>query len=251
MSNFNFYFSPTGGTKRVADAVAEGWGGDFIPVDLMGHPVQKWYMEEDSCLFAVPVYNGRVPAPAVEHIRELVGNGALAIAITVFGNRAVDDALVELYDELQKAGFRCMAAVEAVAQHSILPKFGTGRPDQSDREELRGFGAKIRQAAESGSLTGELELPGNRPYKKLKNVPIKPVAVNCCIACGRCGNECPTGAIHMNDMKRTDVVKCITCMHCVVICPAHVRSLNGFTVFAATNLMRKSCGGRKPNKLYL
>ena len=32
--NYNIYFSPTGGTKKVADILVKGFGGEFQNVDL-------------------------------------------------------------------------------------------------------------------------------------------------------------------------------------------------------------------------
>ena len=40
--------------------------------------------------------------------------------IVVYGNRAYDDTFVELQDVLTGAGFVCIAAVAATAEHSIM-----------------------------------------------------------------------------------------------------------------------------------
>ena len=37
------------------------------------------------------------------------------------------------------ADFTCIGAIAAVAEHSILRQFGTGRPDIEDEKELRAF----------------------------------------------------------------------------------------------------------------
>ena len=57
----------------------------------------------------------------------------------VYGNRAYDDTLLELKTRLKRAGFRCAAAVAAVAEHSIMCQFATGRPDPGDLAEYFGF----------------------------------------------------------------------------------------------------------------
>ena len=251
MSNYKIYFSPTGGTQKVADAVAEGWDGKFDVVDLMKITGKKQLCSSDLCLVAVPSYGGRVPSAAVERLELLDGNGAMAVMIAVFGNRAIDDTLTELSDVLERVGFRPIAAMEAVAQHSLVPRYGAGRPDQADRQELAEFAQKIHKAVEENALPGELKIPGNRPYRAYNGVPLKPSVSGGCIGCGICAEQCPAGAIPVLNYRMTDSKKCISCMHCVQVCPKHVRKVNGFMVKVAGLTMKKSCSGRKSNQLYL
>ena len=251
MSYYNCYFSPTGGTKKVADAVASGWGEAFTPVDLLRGDEEITFTAEDICLVAVPSYGGRVPAPVADHLGKWDGNGARAVLIAVFGNRAIDDTLLELSDLLTAAGFHCIAAMEAVAQHSLMAQFGKGRPDADDLSQLQGYAQQIRTALEGGTLPAELHLPGSRPYREYHGVPLKPSVANGCIACGKCAAECPVGAIPLNNVRTTDRKKCISCMHCVAICPKHVRHVSRLMTTVASTKMKKTCSDRKPNQLYL
>ena len=121
--------------------------------------------EEDLAVIAMPVFAGRVPALAVERLRMVNPHGAKCVVIAVFGNRAYDDALLEIQDVAREMGFQVIAAVGAVAEHSIIRKYGQGRPDADDEQTLKQFGADILSKAESSDCTMP-QVPGNRPYKK-------------------------------------------------------------------------------------
>ena len=48
-----------------------------------------------------------------------------------------------------------------------------------------------------------------------------------------------------------DKDKCISCMHCVAVCPKKARNYSKLVSFIAGLKMKKVCSGRKENKLYL
>ncbi len=49
------------------------------------------------------------------------------------------------------------------------------------------------------------------------------VVADGCIACGRCAEECPCGAIFLADDGRYEINQglCMTCGHCAEICPCN------------------------------
>ena len=46
----------------------------------------------------MPVYAGRVPAPAVERLKGMKTSGVKCVIVAIYGNRAYEDALVEMQD---------------------------------------------------------------------------------------------------------------------------------------------------------
>lgn len=46
----------------------------------------------------MPVYAGRVPALAVERLKSIKTSGVKCVIVAVYGNRAYEDALVEMQD---------------------------------------------------------------------------------------------------------------------------------------------------------
>ena len=76
-------------------------------------------------MVAVPSYGGRIPSVVTDMFRNVKADGTKAILVAVFGNRAIDDTLLELQDVLEESGFVCIAGMEAVAEHSLMNQFGT------------------------------------------------------------------------------------------------------------------------------
>ena len=179
-------FSPTGGTLRVCEALCEGLGTIAtatelcVPADEVAVPTIG---PSDLVVVGMPVYAGRVPALAVERLRCVETHGARCVVVAVYGNRAYEDALVEMRDVATAMGFRVVAAVAAIAEHSICRMYGAGRPDEADAHELAAFGAAIRNAMERKEPSHPLVVPGNRPYKQGCTGPF-PTNVRQPMSCG-------------------------------------------------------------------
>ena len=148
MKLYEICFSPTGGTQKAADILAQALSQEILHVDLTdsGKEFSALSLEEDDiAVIAVPSYGGRVPGPAVQRLSRIRANGAKGILVCVYGNRAYEDTLVGLQDVATQAGFRVVSGVAAVAEHSIARQFAAGRPDEQDRIQLRRFAQQIQR----------------------------------------------------------------------------------------------------------
>ena len=251
MKCYQFVFSPTGGTKRVADALTQSWPQPES-IDLSAPDAREAVpvCEADGlALIAMPSFGGVAPRLALERLASIRGNGARCVIAAVYGNRAYEDTLVQMADYAEKAGFRVIAAVSAVAEHSIVHQYAAGRPDETDRRELGEFGARILEKAGRGELSTPA-IPGNRPYKSAGGGMI-PRADASCTGCGLCARRCPTGAIAAENPRATDKGKCISCMRCVSECPAKARKVSGLMTSIAALAIKKACSVRKANELFL
>ena len=230
------YFSPTGTSKKIAEAVAEGIGMKTLHVDLT--PPSASTMERDIgedrlAVIAVPVYGGRVPQTAAVRLSNIKGRGTPAVLIVVYGNREFEDSLLELHDITTENGFNTISAAAFVAEHSYSTAktpIATGRPDALDLEKAQAFGTRVAERLGS-SAPEEPKIPGNRPYTERfratpdpKPPPISPeTLVDTCTLCGVCATSCPTGTITVSDQVSTVKEKCIRCSACVKSCPTGAR----------------------------
>lgn len=253
MKFYEICFSPTGGTKKAADILAKELSSDIQQIDLTDS--RKNFSDislsdEDVVIIAVPSYGGRVPKPASERLAAVGGNGARAILVCVYGNRAYEDTLAELEDTAKQAGFRVISAVAAIAEHSIARQFAAGRPDSQDEAQLKEFAKQIQEKISSND-TKEPSIPGNRPYKKTGSSGMVPKPTKDCVKCGLCAEKCPVQAIDKENPKKTDSKACISCMRCISVCPHSARKVNSVMLAGVNAMLKKVCSERKECELYL
>ena len=231
------FFSPTYTTKKcvvaIAKGVAEGLAAEYRECNITT-PLQRRQTPEygagDLVVFGVPVYIGRVPNLFRDYFASIKGNGAVGVPVVVYGNRAYDDALIELRDIMQGNGFQCMAAGAFIGEHSFSYTLGGGRPDTSDLQKATAFGEEIAMRLLAGAEPlRQLQVPGNPyPYTffdarsgKGKSIDLRKVKPETdpekCTNCGYCAMLCPMGAIDPDNCSEIPG-KCIRCCACVKLC---------------------------------
>lgn len=242
------YFSPTGGTKRVADAIAAGLETAVQEIDLTMSDASIALAETDALMTVLPVFAGRVPQIALNRLSALKANGQKAVAVVVYGNRAYDDALLETVDALESNGFCVIAAAAFIAEHSIVRSIAASRPDAEDEKIARQFGADVMAKA---SAAGTVQVPGNRPYKALKPSAFHPAANENCVKCGVCADQCPLHAIPADDPGKTLQDVCINCMRCVQVCPKQCRALPGTFMDMVSKMLHETASDYKKPVVFL
>jgi len=251
------WFSPTGTTKTVLQGVARGMDPRALELlDLTGPDARHrpLRMAEGGLLVVgVPVYVGRVPALLHEWLHALEGRSTPAVGVVVYGNRAFDDALLELTDTLRERGCVPIAGAAFVGEHAFSSS-GTptaeGRPDERDLRHAEWFGREVRAkvcSAPSFDRLVDVEVPGNRPYRgttELWSVDFIEVG-DTCTQCGTCADTCPVGAIDPADSRLIDIEKCVTCCACIKNCPQNARRMKAGPVEAAAVRLNRLYGERK------
>ena len=185
---YTVVFSPTGTSRKIAAAVAQGvarHGGScnaaanaasgadagtnaaagsaakvFTTIDLTHAAGKPPVLPADAAaVFAVPVYGGRVAPAALERLQEIRGEGTPAVVLAVYGNRAFGTAVAQLAAFVAERGFVPVAAGAFVGEHSYSTPgtpIAEGRPDTQDLAEAAAFGARIGRKLAHGE-TGPID----------------------------------------------------------------------------------------------
>lgn len=230
-------FSPTGTTRAVIKGIARGINKsheELIDITMPEARKQAIQTSENELLVvAVPVYMGRVPAIATEWLETIKAYNTPVVGVVVYGNRAYEDALLELKDILIKSGCIPIACAAFVGEHSFScseTPTAEGRPDSADLNNAELFGCKISEMLESISSLdsiADLNIPGNFPYGGITKVwDVDFISVNNnCTQCRVCADGCPASAINPENCNSINIEKCITCCACIKNCPENARGM--------------------------
>jgi ferredoxin len=256
------YFSPTGTTQKVVQSIAKGIAVEDVahinltfPVDLQPtiHP-----FSDELIILGAPVYGGRLPVEAVNRFKQLKASQTLAILIVVYGNRAFEDALLELKNLAIELGFHPVAGGAFIGEHSYATQelpIANGRPDHLDVQKAFDFGVKIKAkvtALSSADSTMDLEIPGRFPYEGgALSMTVSPVTrEDPCTVCGTCASVCPTAAISINGCVATEIERCIRCCACVKNCPTGARVVEDSKWKNVANWLNENCSSRKEPQIF-
>jgi NAD-dependent dihydropyrimidine dehydrogenase PreA subunit/flavodoxin len=237
-----FYFSATGTTKKIVSTIAgkisEDMAGeigvnhiDFTLPEARKQAVS--FGKEDIVVVGVPVYAGRVPNVLLKFLKAVVGNGAWAVAVVVYGNRNYDDALIELRDILDADDFTVVAGGAFIGEHSFSKTLGQDRPDEHDIAKAVDFAGRVYKKIAAPGEISTVSVKGNRPYRDYykprdKNgnpVDIRKVSPKTnddCVDCKLCAELCPVGSIDAGDVSNITGI-CIKCCACIKNCPVDAK----------------------------
>lgn len=264
------YYSATGTTDKAVNTVAEALAQALgVPLERVGftRPAEREkeysFTETDLVVVGSPTYAGKLPNKILPDFQtRLHGNGALAVAVVLFGNRSYDNSLAELCAVLEADGFHTVAAGAFVGRHAFTDALGEGRPDWDDRRQMTAF-AKDAAAKVSGlpQIPAPVAVPGDaaapyyvpkgtdgQPAKFLKAKPQTDVGK--CTNCGACARLCPMGAIDPENVASVPGT-CIKCQACVRKCTRHAKYFDDPAFLSHVAMLEQNFTEPKKNEVFL
>ena len=258
------YFSPTGTGKRIVKEIASVMKMDTNIIDLTPPNTNRHYNlgRDELVIFSTPVYEGRVPATVISRLKMVKGDKTPAVIVVMYGNRAYEDALLELRDTITKQGFSPIAGAAFIGQHSFSSEktpIGAGRPDAMDLKKAHEFGLDVLKKMKSLDEFPVLMVPGNYPYSENTRArteairsgahPVTDAAT--CNLCGTCASVCPIGCVEVSDVVKTEVEKCMLCSACVQMCPTGARRWEHEPLLRVAKWLSNQHGDRKEPEVFL
>lgn len=260
------YYSATGVTDKAVRALAEALAAEMaLPLSCRSftRPGERAevlsFGEGELVMVGCPTYAGRMPNKiAPDFQAKLRGNGALAVPVVTFGNRAYDNSLAELCALLESGGFHTVAAGAFPGRHAFTDALGEGRPDWDDRRAIQRFAGQIAgKLRKLEVVPPPVEVPGDpeAPYyipKGLDGEPVKFLKakprtdLGKCCNCGVCARACPMGAIDLSDVAEVPGT-CIKCQSCVRKCTHHAKYFDDPAFLSHVAMLEKNF--REPKEI--
>lgn len=236
------YFSPTGGTKTIINALANDLSNllhveiEYTNLTILANRKKFYSFNSNSLvLLAIPVYAGRIPNKLLPDLEKCIhGNNTPVIPICVYGNRNYDESLRELLLLSENAGFIPVGASAMISQHAFSNILAKGRPDSEDLQKLSEFSkvisSKLQKDESPVAINYDRTTPIAPYYTPLKTdltparfLKAKPVTdIEKCNGCGICVQKCPMNSISANNVSEVSGI-CIKCQACIRYCSTHAK----------------------------
>ncbi|MDC7222357.1 MAG: 4Fe-4S binding protein [Spirochaetales bacterium] len=237
------YFSGTDVTALVARSVYNRLNRKGCTVDLIDITPQqtrdRWDDSGyDALILGCPVYSDFAPAPVNDWLKTLEGRNRKCVIFCTYGGRSSGYFHYHTWQILQERGFSLLMSAEFLGRHTFNVAGWAALPERPDGDDLFIAGELADKALELFSQKEGEALFLQKPlgYKEklaalegmkpsAQPAPNQPFRTGDCSLCGRCEEECPTGAF--DKVKGTaDPETCLKCQRCLFHCPDEVLVLH-------------------------
>ncbi len=238
-----FYFSQTGNTLKVAEAMAEEFRKESHTVEALSikDPHALSVIDSDIIGIGVPTFESHAPAPVKEFIKQLPKLTLKPVFLFATGGGASGNVFSDLSRLLKKKGTHIVGTFFTLGEVShpapCIQGKAKGHPNREDLLDARDFACSLLKQSNSKS---HIIHGGIKPKKGFYNIVgaisssdtliriLEPKPKHCrskCSKCKLCLSHCPMDNIEVKSNLKIGN-KCIRCYHCMGVCPNSALSVN-------------------------
>ena len=245
-----FYFSGTGNTRWVAQALADATGERLVEINNVKPGKCPYDLAEDERIgFCFPVHGWQPPALVrqfVANLRFAGAGGHFCFAVCTCGDN-IGDTMEIFNHDLIHIGLHADSVFSVTMPNTYvaLPFMDTDPPHVEDAKvaAARDTVAKIAMAVKNRQRGLCKTVKGPAPFilsyvigQFFNRVMVSDgrfsVDGDRCIRCGKCAAACPTGNIALPSGQTPQWMhtgKCTSCLACYHHCPSHAIKLGRTT----------------------
>ncbi len=243
------YFSQTGNTRKIAEAIQEQVAEltsdcSMLRLEEADPAILSGY---DLVGFGLPAFYFREPINTKHFFREMPDQSSAGRPKPFFFFVTHGGTPGDVYSRIDRLAasrgletlgfFQCLGVDTYPPFADRKPLTAYGHPDQNDLLQAKAFAKDIVHRAGVYINHGELKrptIPGNwvtwavagffnqrkiRFRMRHKMLPAKTIRPERCTKCGLCVENCPQGIISLSPFPVIDEPGCIACYYCQRICP--------------------------------
>lgn len=223
------YFTGTGNSKFVADAIADRTDDTAVSMnDILKNDLPRKFESEKPFVIVSPIFAWRLPWFVDRFIREseFTGSRRMYVVATMGENTGKADRYAEqtiTSKGLEFMGFTGIVMTDNYVNWGTVPPESTIRATCAKALETADFISELIKAGKKIAKSDKTSLAGiksgfiNNMFSK--HPPTFSLS-DACTGCGKCAGFCPANNIEIRDGKAAFLGKCFSCYGCLHRCPA-------------------------------
>lgn len=196
-----FYFSGSGKSKRLAEYFGKKLNSPIY--DITKTDPKDYCCETAVIIF--PVYCQNIPDPVIDFIPNLFAKKIVFVA--TYGKKSYGNVI---FDAKELTFAEVIGGICVPCGHSFLEE-----NDCFDFNSLEPIFERIKNPKPAVISKAKKDFYADLVPAKRTQLGVKLFRTEKCVHCGKCVENCPTGAISENKIGKD----CIRCLRCVNECP--------------------------------
>ncbi|MDF2804552.1 MAG: hypothetical protein K0S61_4457 [Anaerocolumna sp.] len=227
------YFSGTGNSRYVAQAIGKVTGDNIVSInEMVKNSSNEVQTSNTPYVFVCPTYAWRIPKIVEEFIKNTTFTGSKKAYFILTCGSETHDALHYINKLCKEKGFELLGFAGVIMPENYIAMYNAPEKEEADiiikkaLPQILSLGAQIQaeQYLTNEKVTNMSKLMSSvvNPLFYLTCVSAKGFyATDACINCGKCEKLCLLNNVVMNNQKPHWGSNCTHCMACICGCPTN------------------------------